>query len=41
LNQLIIAEELDYISKENYLSVREKIEKIAYMLNSLKKSIIS
>ena len=41
LNQLIIAKELDYISEENYLSLRSKIEKISNMLNSLKKSILS
>tara|TARA_R110002073_G_scaffold40547_1_gene114829 strand:+ start:35807 stop:36157 length:351 start_codon:yes stop_codon:yes gene_type:complete len=39
LNQLIIAQELDYISEESYLATRSELEKISNKLNALKKSI--
>ena len=38
LNQIIISRELNYISENDYIFVREKIEKIANMLNSLRNS---
>jgi four helix bundle protein len=38
LNQIIISKELNYISENDYIFVREKIEKIANMLNSLRNS---
>ena len=38
LNQLIISKELRYISENDYIFVREKIEKITNMLNSLRNS---
>ena len=38
LNQLIISKELDYISKNDYILVRQRIEKITNMLNSLRNS---
>lgn len=41
LNHLIIAKDLNYISEENYLSCREKIEKICNPINSLKKYYLS
>ncbi|MNP99850.1 hypothetical protein D3C85_124860 [compost metagenome] len=37
LNHLIISKDLDYISEEDYLICREKIEKICNQINSLKK----
>ncbi len=37
LNQAIISNDLEILSKENLLSIREKTEKIAKMLNSLRK----
>jgi four helix bundle protein len=41
LNHLIIAKDLKYISEENYLICREKIEKICNQINSLKKYYLS
>lgn len=38
LNQLIIAFELDYLGKETYLELRQKIQKLSFMLNELRKS---
>lgn len=38
LNQLIISKELNYISENDYILVRQKIEKITNMLNSLRNS---
>lgn len=38
LNQLIISKELNYISENDYIFVRRKIEKITNMLNSLRNS---
>ena len=38
LNQLIISKELDYISENDYILVRQRIEKITNMLNSLRNS---
>lgn len=38
LNQLIISKELNYISENDYIFVRQKIEKITNMLNSLRNS---
>ncbi len=38
LNQLIIAHELQYLDKESFLELRLKIEKIANLLNALRKS---
>ena len=37
LNHLIISNDLDYISEEDYFICREKIEKICNQINSLKK----
>ncbi|HMC01589.1 MAG TPA: four helix bundle protein [Flavobacteriaceae bacterium] len=41
LNQLIISKELDFISEDNYSSIRDKIEKITNMLNALRNSQIN
>ncbi len=41
LNQLIIAQELDFVSIENYKGIRLQIEKITNMLNALKKYQLS
>lgn len=38
LNQIILAFELSYISEENYIDCRNKIEIISRQLNALKKS---
>ncbi len=38
LNQLIIAKELKFISKEDYLETRKQIYKISNMLNALRKA---
>lgn len=38
LNQIILAYELSYISEENYIDCRNKIEIISRQLNALKKS---
>ena len=40
LNQLIIAKELGYVPEEIFLEIRKQIEKVANMLNALKKSQI-
>jgi four helix bundle protein len=37
LNQIIIAKELNFITEEDYITIREKIAKITNMLNSLRK----
>ncbi|MBR9915876.1 MAG: four helix bundle protein [Algicola sp.] len=36
LNQLIMSKELDYISEENYLKLRQDIESITNKINSLR-----
>lgn len=41
LNQLILAYELKYISEEEYLICRKRIESITNKLNSLRKHILS
>ncbi|MDR6843752.1 four helix bundle protein [Flavobacterium granuli] len=41
LNHLIISKDLDYISEEEYLLCREKLEKICNQINSLKKYYLS
>ena len=38
LNQLIIANEIGYVSENDYLSMRLKIEEISRMLNALRNS---
>ncbi len=38
LNQLIIAKELKFISKEDYFETRKQIYKISNMLNALRKA---
>jgi len=38
LNQLIISKELNFISENDYILVRNKIEKITNMLNALRNS---
>lgn len=37
LNQLIISWDLEYLSEENYLKIRNEIEEITFMLDSLYK----
>jgi len=41
LNQVIIAREIGYISKDNYLNIRQNIEEISRMLNALRNSQIN
>ena len=36
LNQIIIAKELNFITKEDYIKIREQISKITNMLNALR-----
>jgi four helix bundle protein len=38
LNHLIVSKELEFISEEDYLKLRERIYKISNMLNALRKS---
>ena len=38
LNHIILSKELEFISEENYLELREKIYKISNMLNALRKA---
>ena len=38
LNHVILSKELEFISEENYLELREKIYKISNMLNALRKA---
>ena len=38
LNHLIVSKELEFISEEVYLKLREHIYKISNMLNALRKS---
>ena len=38
LNHLILSKDLDYISKDKYISLRESLEKITNMLNALSKA---
>jgi len=38
LNQLIIANELNYVSQEDYSKIRKQIEKVSNKLNALRKS---
>jgi four helix bundle protein len=37
INQLIISWDLEYVSEKNYLSIRNEIEEITFMLDSLYK----
>lgn len=37
INHLIIAKDLNYLTEENYLICRDKIEKICNQINNLKK----
>lgn len=41
LNQVIISNELEYISTDNYSELRKLIEKISNQLNSLRNSILT
>ncbi|MFM2368233.1 MAG: hypothetical protein RL619_533 [Bacteroidota bacterium] len=41
LSHLIISNDLNFISNEEYLSTREKLEKICNQINSLKKYYLS
>ena len=41
LNHLIISKDLDYLSEEDYLICREKLEKICNQINNLKKYYLS
>lgn len=41
LNHLIISKDLNYISEDDYLGCRAKIEKICNQINSLKKYYLS
>ena len=41
LNHLIISKDLNYITEEEYLLCREKLEKICNQINSLKKYYLS
>ena len=38
LNHIILSKELEFISEENYLELREKFYKISNMLNALRKA---
>ena len=38
LNHVILSKELEFITEENYLELREKIYKISNMLNALRKA---
>lgn len=38
INQIIISKELSFISGDEYILVREKLEKVTNMLNSLRKA---
>ncbi len=35
LNQVILSNDLEYISEQNYLSIRESISEMTYMLDGL------
>jgi four helix bundle protein len=41
LNHLIISKDLNYVTEDEYLGYREKIEKIYNQINSLKKYYLS
>jgi four helix bundle protein len=41
LNHLIISKDIDYLSEEDYLICREKLEKIGNQINNLKKYYLS
>jgi four helix bundle protein len=41
LNQLIIAEELEYIQKDELVKMREQIDKISLILTALRKSLLN
>lgn len=41
LNHLIISKDIDYLSEEDYLICREKLEKICNQINNLKKYYLS
>ena len=38
LNQIMISLDLEYITEENYLTIRTEIEEITFMLNALHKA---
>ena len=40
LNQLIIAEELEYIQKDELVKIREQIDQISIRLSGLRKSLL-
>jgi four helix bundle protein len=40
LSQLVVSYDLNIIAKDDYVQVRDQIEKICYKLNSLRKSIL-
>lgn len=40
LNQLIIAEELEYIQKDELVKMREQIDQISIRLSGLRKSLL-
>ncbi len=41
LSQLIVSNDLDYVSDAQYLETRKQIENVFYMLNGLRKSALS
>ena len=41
LNHIIIAKELNYITNEDYLESREKIEQVTYGINNLRKGTLA
>lgn len=41
LSQIIISKDLNYIENDEYNQIRNKIEKISYLLNHLRKSVLS
>jgi four helix bundle protein len=41
LNHIIIAKELNYITPEDYLSCRDKIEQVTFGINNLRKGTLS
>ena len=40
INHLIIAKELEYINDDEYTDLRNKLERITYSINNLRKSIL-
>jgi hypothetical protein len=41
LNQLIIAEELEYIQKDELVKIREQIDQISLRLTALRKALLN